>query len=59
MDTNNTKSSKRKNYYKLAKERQRSLLQEYYADKYKAHMLNVEYVQWAINTKKIDPVKSV
>ena len=59
MDTNNTKSSKRKNYYNLAKEKQRSLLQEYYADKYKAHMLNVEYVQWAINTKKIDPVKSV
>ena len=56
---NNTKSAKRTKYYRIAKDRQRSLLQEYYADKYKAHILNVEYMQWAINTKMENPIKSI
>lgn len=56
---NNTKSASRLRYYKMQKDKQRSLLQEYYADKYKAHMLNVEFMQWAINTKERNPVKSI
>lgn len=56
---NNTKAAKMAKYYRITKDRQRSLLQEYYANKYKAHLLNVEYIQWAINTKKENPIKSV
>jgi hypothetical protein len=59
MDTNNSKSANRLKYYKMQKDKQRSLLQEQYANKYKAHMLNVEYMQWAINTKMENPIKSI
>ena len=59
MDTNKTKSANRLRYYKMQKDKQRSLLQEQYANKYKAHLLNVEYMQWAINTKMENPIKSV
>jgi len=59
MDTNKTKSANRLKYYKMQKDKQRSLLQEQYANKYKAHLLNVEYIQWAINTKMENPIKSV
>jgi hypothetical protein len=59
MDTNNTKSANRLRYYKMQKDKQRSLLQEQYANKYKAHLLNVEYIQWAIQAKMVNPIKSV
>lgn len=59
MDINNSKSANRLRYYKIQKDKQRSLLQEYYADKWKTHLLNVEYMQWAINTKMENPIKSV
>ena len=39
---NNTKAAKMAKYYRITKDRQRSLLQEYYANKYKAHLLMIE-----------------
>lgn len=49
----------KKNYYKIRKDKQRELLQEQYKDKWRTHLLNIEYLQWAINTKEINPVKRV
>ena len=57
--SNNSKSANRLRYYKMQKEKQRSLLQQQYEDKWKTHLLNVEYMQWAINTKMENPIKSV
>jgi hypothetical protein len=49
----------RKIYDAKKKEAQRSLIQEQNMNKWKSHMLNVEYMQWVINVKKTNPVKAV
>ena len=49
----------KKIYDAKKKEARRSLIQEQNMNKWKTHMLNVEYIQWVINAKMTEPVNSI